>query len=63
MHFVVRRIFIFERAKFNRRHQEEGETADMFITAVHALLERCNVGELKDELIRDRIVVGRNVKI
>ena len=57
-HFVVRRNVIFERAKFNQRRQEEGETVDTFITALHALAEHCNFGTLTDEMIRDRIVVG-----
>ena len=52
-HFVVRRNVIFERAKFNRRRQEDGETVDTFITALHALAEYCNNGTLKDEMIRD----------
>ena len=56
-HFVVRRNVIFERAKFNQRRQEEGETVDTFITALHALAESCNFGTLTDEMIRDRIVV------
>ena len=63
-HFVVRRNIIFERAKFNRRRQEEGETADTFITALHAMAEHCAYGTLKDEMIRDRIVVGlRDAKL
>ena len=57
-HFVVRRNVIFERSKFNQRRQEEGETVDTFITALHALAEHCNFGTLTDEMIRDRIVVG-----
>jgi len=57
-HFVVRRNIIFERAKFNQRCQEEGETVDTFITALHLLAEHCNFGTLTDEMIRDRIVVG-----
>ncbi len=40
------------------RKQEPGESADSFITAVHKLAEHCNFGPLKDELIRDRVVVG-----
>ena len=63
-HFVVRRNVIFERAKFNRRSQEEGETVDNFITALHALAEYCEFGTLQDELIGDRIVVGlRDAKL
>ena len=57
-HFVVRRNVIFERAKFNRRSQEEGERVDTFITSLYCLAEHCEYGILKEEMIRDRIVVG-----
>ena len=33
-HFVVRRNAIFERAKFNRCSQEEGESVNNFITSL-----------------------------
>ena len=56
--FIVRRNTIYERAKFNRRNQETGESVDTFVTSLHALAEHCNYGQLKEELIRDRIVVG-----
>ena len=57
-YFVVRRNVIFERAKFNMRKQEEGESVDTFIISLYSLVEHCNYGQLKDELIWDRIVVG-----
>ena len=57
-HFVKRRNVIFERAKFNSRKQEPGESVDTFITALYTLAEHCNYGTLHDEMIRDRIVVG-----
>ena len=57
-HFVVRRNTIFERAKFNRRCQEEGEHVDSYITSLFCLAEHCEYGALHDEMIRDRIVVG-----
>ena len=47
-----------ERAKFNRRNQLEGETADTYITVLYGLVENCNYGNLKEEMLRDRIVVG-----
>jgi len=50
-HFVVRRNVIFERAKFNMRQQETGESADNFITALHCLAEHCGYGELYSEMI------------
>ena len=63
-YFVVRRNVIFERSKFNMRKQEEGESVYTFITALHTLAEHCNYGQLKDDLIRDRIVVGlRDAKV
>src|SRR4029434_3448248 len=55
---------MFERDKFNKRSQEVGESAENFITAVHKLAEHCKYGVLREELIRDRIVVGiRDAKL
>ena len=56
--FKVRRNVIFERARFNRRNQLEGETAEQYIMELYRLAESCNYGDLKDEMIRDRLVVG-----
>ena len=56
-HFEVTRNVIFERAKFNLRNQKD-ESADSFITDLYCLAEYCEFGILKDDLIRDRIVVG-----
>ena len=49
---------IYERAKFNKRKQMTGEHVDSFITSLHKLIEHCDYGALKDEMIRDKIVVG-----
>ena len=57
-YFGVRRNIIFERARFNRRDQLEGETADEYIATLFGLAENCEYGGLKDELVRDRLVVG-----
>ena len=57
-HFVQRRNIIYERAKFNLRKQEPGESVDTFITALYGLAEHCAFAALHDELIRDCIVVG-----
>eukprot|EP00731_Ephydatia_muelleri_P028828 Em0020g472a len=56
--FQIRKNIIFERARFNRRDQLDGETADEYISALHNLAESCEYGTLKSELIRDRLVVG-----
>ena len=57
-HFVGRTNVIFERARFNRRTQKETETVIDFIEDLNKLADSCKFGALKDELIRDRIVVG-----
>lgn len=57
-YFVPRKNVIYERARFNQRFQQPGESVDVFITAWHTLAENCKYGALHDELIRDRIVVG-----
>ena len=49
---------IYERAKFDLRKQEEGESVDSFITALYELDEHCGYADLHDEMIRDKIVVG-----
>ena len=57
-HFGKRRNVIYDRAKFNSRSQQEGESAEDFIYHVNALADHCSYGQLRDEMVRDRIVVG-----
>ena len=57
-YFGVRRNLIIERAKFNRRNQQPGESVDVFIPDLYRLAEHCDYGVLREQLIRDRIVVG-----
>ena len=57
--FKVRRNVIFERARFNRRDQLPGETAEAYITALYSMIDACEYDErFKDEMLRDRLVVG-----
>ena len=56
--FQVRKNVIFEHARFNRRSQGQSESIEQFITSLYQLAETCEYGELKDEMIRNRIVVG-----
>ena len=57
-YFKVRRNTILERAKFNKRNQREGEPIEQYITALYDLAEFCGYGALKEDLMRDRLVVG-----
>ena len=56
-HFIVRRNVIFERAKFNKRKQEDSENVDNFVTSLYTLSEHCGYNDLREEMIRDRIVI------
>ena len=56
--FKIRKNVIFERARFNCRNHLTGETAEQYIMTLYTLAEPCEYGNLKDEMIRDRLVVG-----
>ena len=49
---------IIEHTKFNKRSQLPDEPVEQFIANLYNLAADCNFGELKEKLIRDRIVVG-----
>ena len=57
-YFYPKRNVIHERVCFHSRVQRPGEKVEMFIRAVYDLSEHCDFGTVKEENIRDRIVVG-----
>jgi len=57
-YFAKKTNIIYERAKFNNRCQESNESVSDFITDLFQLSQTCKYGLLRDELVRDRIVVG-----
>ena len=58
-YFQVRKDMIYERARFNRHDQLDGETAEEYITALYALVKTCDYkAEQVDEMLRDKLVVG-----
>ena len=56
--FKVRKNVIFERARFNRCNQAPGETSEQYIMELYKLAKDCECGAMKEEMIRDRLVVG-----
>ena len=56
--FQVRKNVIYERARLNQRNQQSGESAEQYIMALYTLAENCDYGGMKEEMIRDRLVVG-----
>ena len=57
-YFTVRKNIIFERARFDKKYQLPNESAKQFISEIHQLGENCEFGPMKEELIRDCLVVG-----
>lgn len=62
-HFLPYQNLIHERLRFFSRNQYNGESAEEYISQLHKLAETCEFkkidpANIRDELIRDRIVVG-----
>ena len=53
-----KRNVTFERYKFNLRNQKESEPIDQYVTELKNLAASCEFRDLKDELLRDRILMG-----
>ncbi|XP_071054962.1 uncharacterized protein [Onthophagus taurus] len=57
-YFIPQRNKTVERHKFNSRIQIMGELFDSFLADLRKLVVNCDYGNLKDDLIADRIVCG-----
>ena len=53
-----RKNLTLERHKFLKRDQGEAESIDQYVTALRTLASTCEFGDLKDSLIKDKIVCG-----
>ena len=49
-----------ERYRFNTRTQDKAEPIDQYVTDLRLIAKNCSFGDLKDKLIRDRLVCGVN---
>lgn len=57
-YFKPAKNVIYERYLFGCCKQEEGEPIDCFVTRLREKAATCEYGALRDELIRDKIVIG-----
>ncbi|KAI8506116.1 hypothetical protein Bbelb_164690 [Branchiostoma belcheri] len=57
-HFKPLRNTVYERYKFNTCEQAQGEKIETYVARLRKLISTCDYGELKDEMLRDRIVLG-----
>ena len=56
-YFCPNKNIIYERAKFHRRCQREGENIETFVRSLYELAENCEYKD-KSQQIRDRLVIG-----
>ena len=57
-YFVPRVNVIHERAHLHQRVQKHGESAEEFIRSLHEKADTCSFTDVKNENVRDRLVVG-----
>ena len=57
-YFKVRKNTIFERANFNLASQLADKTVEQFITRLHQMADNCDFGNMRSEMIWDRLVIG-----
>lgn len=57
-YFLPKRNTTFERHKFFIRSQKDGESIENYVTELKILAATCEFENLKDSLIRDRVVCG-----
>ena len=55
---LPQRNVTYERYLFNKREQELAESIDQYCTALMRLSEHCGFGNLRESLIRDRLILG-----
>lgn len=57
-HFEPRNNIIHERSLFNRRDQLPEENVETFIRHLYDLSQNCDYGDSREDMIRDRLVIG-----
>ena len=62
-HFIPKLNVIFELAKFYMRSQITDEPVNNYINDFYCIAEHYSFGTLKDEMIRDKIVIGIKDKV
>ena len=61
-HFIPQRNILYEHACFYKGTQQSDEPVEAFIRALYTLSEHCNFKD-REEMIRDRIVIGITDKV
>lgn len=62
LYFTPKLNTTFERYKFHKIMQNDGETIDEYITRLRLQVQNCAFGELTDSLLRDQLVLDIHKK-
>ena len=57
-HFMPQKHLLFERVKFGFANQAENESIDQYVARLHQLAESCELENLCESLICDRLIIG-----
>ncbi|KAL4708473.1 hypothetical protein ACJJTC_014081 [Scirpophaga incertulas] len=57
-YFEIKRNVTVERHKFFTRSQQQSESIEQYVFDLRKLAQTCEFGELRDDLIKDRLVCG-----
>ena len=57
-YFIPKRNVTYDIYIFNTRTQKDNENIDKYYTELKKLAKKCEFGELKDSLTKDRIIIG-----
>ena len=57
-HFIPKVNTIHERAIFHSRLQQQGETIETYVRALHKIAKNCDFRNHHDDAIRDQLVIG-----
>ena len=61
-YFIPQKNVLYERFVFHSAVQKSGESIDEFTLRLRRLAETCEFGDIKESLIRDRLVIGTTDK-
>ena len=57
-HYKPKVVIVYERFKFHTRRQGQGETISDFVAGLKSSARTCDFGDMLDDMLRDRFVVG-----
>ena len=57
-YFTPKKSITYQRYRFFSYNQNDGQSIDSYATELRTRSDHCDFGDLKDSLIKDKIVIG-----